>query len=98
MHHMTRGYLLSLTRLPEIEEFNAWNQCAGKQVDQTRAARVWSSKQGVSTQGRYPYCSRRSAADDLQPTTTGTTLRPETCPKYIKTTKNQEQQLRKMGF
>ena len=55
----------------------------------------------------YPFCSRRSEADDhrrsavdvLRPTIhnrrqSGTTLRPETCPKYIKTTRNQEKQYR----
>ena len=52
----------------------------------------------------YSFCSRRSAADVLRPTIhnrrqSGTTLRPETCPKYMKTTRNQEKQFRKKtGF
>ena len=70
-----------------------------------RKSVCWQAHRG------YPFCSRRSEAEDhsrrsaanvLRPTIhnrgpsqSGTTLRPETCPKYIKTTRNQETQFRK---
>ena len=43
----------------------------------------------------YPFCSRQSEADDPNRRQSGTTLRPETCPKYIKTTRNQKKKLGK---
>ena len=43
----------------------------------------------------YPFCSRQSEADDPNRRQSGTTLRPETCPKYIKTTRNQKNNLGK---
>ena len=38
----------------------------------------------------YPFCSRQSEADDPNQRQSGTTLQPESCPKNIKTTRNQK--------